>query len=87
MNNDCDYVKQTQVARWLKVIPNIKVEEGEEMDISCTATDGNPLPKVEIITITITITITTTVTIKAIRGMNQQANLAPLIGKKIVKLN
>ena len=83
VNNDCDYVKQTQVARWLKVIPNIKVEEGEEMDISCTATDGNPLPKVEIITIT----ITTTVTIKAIRGMNQQANLAPLIGKKIVKLN
>ena len=76
-------MKQTQVARWLKVIPNIKVEEGEEMDISCTATDGNPLPKVEIITIT----ITTTVTIKAIRGMNQQANLAPLIGEKIVKLN
>ena len=78
-------MKQTQVARWLKVIPNIKVEEGEEMDISCTATDGNPLPKVEIITITIT--ITPTVTIKAVRGMNQQANLAPLIGKKIVKLN
>ena len=23
-----------------------QVEEGEEMDISCTATDGNPLPKV-----------------------------------------
>ena len=25
---------------------NLQVEEGEEMDISCTATDGNPLPKV-----------------------------------------
>ena len=35
------------------MIPNIKVEEGEEMDISCTATDGNPLPKVDTITITI----------------------------------
>ena len=43
------------------MIPNIKVEEGEEMDISCTATDGNPLPKVEIITIIITIIFIITV--------------------------
>ena len=25
---------------------SVQVEEGEEVDISCTATDGNPLPKV-----------------------------------------